>query len=170
MRSAKGFFEVWCFKNIQIYFLDVFTKSSSSAPLIGDQLLSSTSSGMGSRKSGRSGSVSGLNRSRHCSANSTKSCVSFDSAIGDVYSVQTPKTGNPGSSFDMDRDLFDLSGNNTATSTASVSSSENFSPMLNKNRGAKASAGVQFDNLAASGIYWLYATKKTIVLFCAFIA
>ncbi len=32
----------------------------------------------------------GSTRSRHCSANSSLSCVSFDSAIGDVYSVQTP--------------------------------------------------------------------------------
>ena len=32
----------------------------------------------------------GPSRSRHCSANSSLSCMSFDSAIGDVYSAPTP--------------------------------------------------------------------------------
>ena len=124
----------------------------SNAPLIGDQLLSSVASGSMSKR--RTGSVSGggLNRSRHCSANSAKSCVSFDSAIGDVYSVQTPNlssnhsTNQNSSSFDLDRDLFDL------TPTTNSSSAEN-SPSLNMNISgskAKASAGAQFDHLAAS--------------------
>ena len=124
----------------------------SNAPLIGDQLLSSVASGSMSKR--RTGSVSGgggLNRSRHCSANSAKSCVSFDSAIGDVYSVQTPNissnhsSNQNSSSFDLDRDLFDL--------TPTTSSSAENSPSLNMNSSsskAKASAGAQFDHLAAS--------------------
>jgi len=113
--------------------------SSSSAPLIGDQLLSSTASNK----------INGVSRSRHCSANSAKSCMSFDSAIGDVYSVQTPtrtetSTSSAHSSHNgnfSDLDLFDFS-------TSSATSSP---PTLATNTcSATASAGLQFDNLAAS--------------------
>ena len=138
---------------------------TSNARLIGDQLLSSTvggksrsktspGSGMmlnshlnnsnsstsplsngGSLLNVSNGSSSGSSRSRHCSANSNKSCVSFDSAIGDVYSVQTPTKGNPGMPI-----LGGVSSNNHPVS-------HDFDHPVSQ---PTASAGIQFDNLAAS--------------------
>ena len=153
-------------------------KSSSAAPLIGDQLLSSA--GMSSNNSTlniskrRSGSVCGLNRSRHCSANSAKSCVSFDSAIGDVYSVQTPTVSNgnqtmsnsTSSSFDVDRDLFDLSGTSSSENSPSLIKSS----VINSGGGqlpslhatSRVPAGVQFDNLAASVLTDDFDTSKDV--------
>ena len=57
-------------------------------------------------------------RSRHCSANSSLSCVSFDSAIGDVYSVQTPPV---------------MSSSSPSTSTTSASSTSPPSVTLTNN-------------------------------------
>ena len=157
------------------------SSSSSAAPLIGDQLLSSA--GMSSNNSNlnkrRSGSVCGLNRSRHCSANSAKSCVSFDSAIGDVYSVQTPTVSSNGnnqtmsnsttSSFDsMDRDLFDLSGTSSSENSPTLIKSSNSA--INNSSGqpppslatSRVPAGVQFDNLAASVLTDDFDTSKDV--------
>ena len=165
-------------------FEDIFStsnnsgKSSSAAPLIGDQLLSSA--GMSSNNSTlniskrRSGSVCGLNRSRHCSANSAKSCVSFDSAIGDVYSVQTPTVSNgnqtmsnsTSSSFDVDRDLFDLSGTSSSENSPSLIKSSAINsgggqlPSLHAT--SRVPAGVQFDNLAASVLTDDFDTSKDV--------
>merc|ERR1711899_219623 len=110
--------------------------------------MSSNNSNLNKR---RSGSVCGLNRSRHCSANSAKSCVSFDSAIGDVYSVQTPTksssnggNGN-GSNFsgnNNELDIFDFSSGSTSSSPTLGTNSASVT--------ATASAGLQFDTLAAS--------------------
>ena len=83
-----------------------------------------------------------LYRSRHCSANSAQSCVSFDSAIGDVYSVQTPsKEGSNVNAINLD--IFDLS---------SVNPEENKDNHSSTVSSATPSAGIQFDNLAASVI------------------
>lgn len=136
--------------------------------LIGDQLLSSTSSGLGSAKiikptsssmmsssnlnnnnGGGGNNSSSLSRSRHCSANSAKSCVSFDSAIGDVYSVQTPTRNgdvsngaNSSSALsDLDRDLFDFSSAASSSSSPTLATTSSCATTL---------AGLQFDNLAAS--------------------
>ena len=99
-----------------VYERPLFVVKTSAAPLIGDQLLSSASA-LGT-------SANRKNRSRHCSANSAKSCVSFDSAIGDVYSVQTPTKMNKNSSHHNELDIFDFSPNTTAsTSTSSTSPS-----------------------------------------------
>lgn len=159
--------------------------SSRTAPLIGDQLLSSvasTSTPTVSIKMGRrAASASNLNaptssgspttsggssRSRHCSANSAKSCVSFDSAIGDVYSIQTPtkgtstsgggQTGNGNSSGlstnDNCSDFTKNLNNNHELDIFDICSSSSSSPTLatNSTSTATASAGLQFDNLAAS--------------------
>ena len=141
--------------------------TSSTAPLIGDQLLSSvaSTSTSGAKLGRRAASASNLNnassssRSRHCSANSAKSCVSFDSAIGDVYSVQTPTKGtastgqsvgssslgstNSSNGNNNELDIFDHFSSSGSTSS---------SPTLGTNSAstATASAGLQFDTLAAS--------------------
>ena len=179
-------------------FEDIFSTSNnagggnsslSAAPLIGDQLLSSA--GMSSNCNStlniiskrRSGSVCGLNRSRHCSANSAKSCVSFDSAIGDVYSVQTPTVSNgnqtmssnsTSSSFDgMDRDLFDLSGTSSSENSPSLinkscsaisnnSGGQLQSPSALQQAASRVPAGVQFDNLAASVLTDDFDTSKDV--------
>ena len=146
--------------------------TSTTAPLIGDQLLSSvasnsTSPPVSTKMSRRAASASNLNassasssssssRSRHCSANSAKSCVSFDSAIGDVYSVQTPTKGTPslasGGSHSLNTNCNTVSGNNNELDIFDFSSSTSSSPTLatNSTSTATASAGLQFDNLAAS--------------------
>lgn len=143
-------------------------------PLIGDQLLSSTSSGIlscqrtssnGKRCSslsnlasgckGHSSSISSGSRSRHCSANSGMSCVSFDSAIGDVYSVQTPNRGEQGAFLESSGmlvanhtvDLLDLTGSSCEGAAAVLRAS---SPINTSSSGATASAGLKFESLAAS--------------------
>ncbi len=73
----------------------------------------------GSNNNNNNNSKSPTSRSRHCSANSSLSCVSFDSAIGDVYSVQTP----PRTSFEFDQDLLDGGGGGGTTSHKDTSSS-----------------------------------------------
>ena len=75
-------------------------------------------------------------RSRHCSANSAQSCVSFDSAIGDVYSVQTP------SKYDQAQGPIQVPGGQAGIDIFDLNSKSNATP----------SAGIQFDNLAASVI------------------
>ena len=151
--------------------------TSTTAPLIGDQLLSSvasnsTSPPVSTKMSRRAASASNLNassasssssssRSRHCSANSAKSCVSFDSAIGDVYSVQTPTKGTSSSasgghhgngSHSLNINCNTVTGNNNELDIFDFSSSTSSSPTLatNSTSTATASAGLQFDNLAAS--------------------
>ncbi len=158
---------------------------SATTPLIGDQLLSSTSSkikkcssmsNLANNKSGDSlngnpGGIKGSgSRSRHGSANSAKSCVSFDSAIGDVYSVQTPtKTDAPSSSTTSN------SSASSAKGSSGMSDLEFFDFPSSKpnedsdqnadDNGPTPSAGLQFDNLAASVVLDSGLTFDTVVDF-----
>ena len=56
------------------------------------------------------------NRSRHCSANSSQSCVSFDSAIGDVYSPIMSAS----STFEFDPDLLSEKPHSTVANNNNV--------------------------------------------------
>ena len=83
-------------------------------------------------------------RSRHCSANSS---LSFDSAIGDVYSEQTPP-GARAASFDFDPDLLDGGGSSGATNKPHKSHNSNSSKVETRDR--RSNGGVHLHPEAAN--------------------
>lgn len=97
--------------------------TSSRAPLIGDQLLSSTSSRITKRlisdpspsKDSKEDEPA-RKRSRNSSANSGMSTVSYDSAIGDIYFA-----GTPHSALDLDRELLELTSASCEEAAAALS-------------------------------------------------
>ena len=93
-----------------------FSKFAYKSPLVEDQLLTSTSRGLFQEVQGSAGMTKASVeypkvRSRHCSSNSG---ASLDSAIGDVYSAQTPPRLTRDGSQDgpqddgLDREFLDL--------------------------------------------------------------